>query len=167
MIDAKGYRLNVGIILVNNQGRLFWGKRVGKQDAWQFPQGGIQAQESPLQAMYRELHEELGLFAKDVSILAVSKKWLSYRLPKPLVRHDSKPICIGQRQKWFLLELIGEDSAIRFDLGEVPEFDNWHWVEYWHPLQQVIAFKRNVYRQALTEFEPILKAKISNKNNLS
>ena len=155
MIDESGFRLNVGIILCNDAGQLFWGRRVG-QDAWQFPQGGLHEQENLEQTLFRELHEEVGLRAKDVEIIAESKQWLSYLLPERLVRVDTKPICIGQKQKWFLLRLTGDESAINLHDNIKPEFDHWRWVSYWFPLQQVVAFKREVYRQVLNEFQPFV-----------
>lgn len=153
MIDESGFRLNVGIILTNSQGQLFWGQRVG-QDAWQFPQGGLQDQETLQQTLYRELHEEVGLKPEDVEVIAESKQWISYLLPERLVRVDTKPICIGQKQKWFLLRLLSDDNAIKLHENIKPEFDSWRWVSYWYPLHQVVAFKREVYRHALNEFQP-------------
>ncbi|CAN5231469.1 RNA pyrophosphohydrolase [soil metagenome] len=155
MIDSNGFRLNVGIILVNDVGRVFWARRIG-QNAWQFPQGGMQPEETPEHALYRELTEEVGLFAEDVEIMGCRRHWLKYRLPKHLIRFDSKPICIGQKQKWFMLKLLADEEKIRLNLGEAPEFDNWRWVNYWYPLRRVIAFKRQVYRQALEEFAPLV-----------
>lgn len=156
MIDQHGFRLNVGIILCNRQGQVFWGKRVGPADAWQFPQGGIKDYETLEEAMYRELAEELGLMPGDVEVIGVTKQWLYYRLPKHLRRHYSKPLCIGQKQRWFLLRLVGNEQSIRFDMTDSPEFDQWRWVDYWQPVDQVINFKRQVYKKALREFEPIL-----------
>jgi putative (di)nucleoside polyphosphate hydrolase len=153
VIDPSGYRLNVGIILTNNAGQLFWGRRV-RQEAWQFPQGGVNLNESLEQALFRELFEEIGLQAQDVEIIRQTKNWLSYRLPKRLVRSDSKPVCIGQKQKWFLLRLISQDQQIQLDSTPKPEFDAWQWVNYWYPLHQVVMFKKEVYRQALSEFAP-------------
>lgn len=150
MIDSEGFRANVGIMLANAQGDLLWARRVG-QDAWQFPQGGIQQGESPQQALYRELKEEIGLSAQDVEVIGCTRGWLRYRLPQGLLRRDSKPLCIGQKQKWFLLRIVADDNAIRFDNDEKPEFDSWRWVSYWYPLGQVIPFKREVYRRALKE----------------
>lgn len=155
VIDSEGYRPNVGIILANSEGRLFWARRIG-QDSWQFPQGGIKRDESPEEALYRELHEEVGLQPENVRILGLTKGWLRYRLPRKMVRHDSHPVCVGQKQKWFLLRLLGEDSCIRTNLSEAPEFDGWQWVSYWYPLGQVVSFKREVYRRAMKELAPML-----------
>ncbi len=155
MIDENGFRINVGIILTNDLGQLFWAKRVG-QEAWQFPQGGIHTNEGLEDALFRELQEEVGLVANEVSIIAESQHWFSYRLPKRLVRSDTQPTCIGQRQKWFLLKLSADEQSIKLDTSIKPEFDHWRWVNYWFPLYQVVAFKREVYRQALLEFAPIL-----------
>lgn len=151
MIDADGFRPNVGIILTNRQGQVLWARRVGGQDAWQFPQGGIQKDEDPEQALYRELHEEIGLTRKDVKILARTRGWLRYRLPRRLLRHGSNPLCIGQKQKWFLLQLESDDAAISLVNGGPAEFDHWRWVSYWYPLDQVVSFKRDVYRRAMKE----------------
>lgn len=156
MIDQHGFRLNVGIILCNAQQQLFWGRRYGHENAWQFPQGGIKDYETLEEAMYRELGEELGLMPEDVKIMGVTKQWLYYRLPRHLRRYYTRPVCIGQRQKWFLLRLESDDSRIRFDLTDSPEFDIWHWVNYWRPAEEVISFKRQVYQRALREFEPLL-----------
>lgn len=155
MIDVDGYRLNVGIILVNSLGQVLWAKRVG-QEAWQFPQGGIKAYEEPQQALFRELREEVGLTAKHVRVLGSIKRWLSYKLPPHLIRHYQRPLCIGQRQKWYLLQFTGKESDICFNNGEKPEFDGWKWVDYWQPLNEVIYFKKTVYENALQELEPLL-----------
>lgn len=153
MIDIDGFRPNVGIILTNDLGQLLWARRVGGQDAWQFPQGGINERESPEQALYRELHEEVGLHPQDVQILSCTRGWLRYRLPERLVRHNSQPLCVGQKQKWFLLRLKGEENRISLvnNGGGRPEFDDWRWVSYWYPLGKVVSFKKDVYRRALKE----------------
>ena len=98
MIDDDGYRPNVGIVICNRQGQVLWARRFG-QHSWQFPQGGINPGETAEQAMYRELFEEVGLHRKDVRILASTRNWLRYKLPKRLVRGDTKPVCIGQKQE--------------------------------------------------------------------
>lgn len=155
MIDPDGFRPNVGIILANGRGQVLWARRTG-HDAWQFPQGGISENESPEEAMYRELWEEVGLEQQDVRIIASTRQWLRYRLPRRFVRHDNNPVCIGQKQKWFLLHLLSQDDRVVLDRMHPPEFDGWRWVSYWYPLNQVVAFKRDVYRRALTELAPRL-----------
>ncbi len=153
-IDHRGFRLNVGIILLNECGQVLWARRIGGKDAWQFPQGGVDSGEEPEQAMYRELFEEVGLTRNQVSLLACTRGWLRYRLPQRLVRRHSEPLCIGQKQKWYLLRLEAAESNISFDNGYKPEFDRWRWVNYWHPLTKVVAFKCEVYRRALVELAP-------------
>ncbi|HHH36335.1 MAG TPA: RNA pyrophosphohydrolase [Gammaproteobacteria bacterium] len=153
MIDAEGYRANVGIILCNRSSQLLWARRIG-QDAWQFPQGGIAENETPEAAMYRELREEVGLLPEDVSLVARTRDWLRYRLPRRMIRRHSRPLCIGQKQIWFMLKLVGDENRVRFDFTDHPEFDRWRWIDYWGPLREVVAFKRRVYRQALQEFAP-------------
>ncbi|MCW8903888.1 RNA pyrophosphohydrolase [Sedimenticola sp.] len=155
MIDSEGYRPNVGIILCNNQRQLFWGRRIG-QDAWQFPQGGINKGETPEQAMFRELEEEVGLRQHQVEIIGVTSGWLRYRLPKRFLRHHCKPLCIGQKQLWYLLRVLCEETDFCLDHAPKPEFDSWRWVKYWHPLREVVYFKRKVYVQALEELAPLL-----------
>ena len=155
MIDSEGYRLNVGIILCNEQGRLFWARRVG-QRSWQFPQGGIQRDESPEEAMFRELAEEIGLRPEHVQVIGCTRGWLRYRLPKHLVRQGNKQLCIGQKQVWFLLRMLGDEEQVRLDLSDHPEFDYWQWVDYWYPLRAVVWFKRQVYWQALRELAPLV-----------
>ena len=126
MIDFDGYRPNVGIVICNRKGQVLWAKRYG-QNSWQFPQGGINDNESAEQAMYRELYEEVGLKPKDVKVLYASKHWLRYKLPKRLLRYDSKPMCIGQKQRWFLLQLVGDEKNINMNTTKSPEFDGWRW----------------------------------------
>lgn len=152
MLDANGYRPNVGIIIMNDAGQLLWAKRVG-QDGWQFPQGGIDDGEQAEDSMYRELYEEVGLKNDQVELVAVTNGWLHYRLPENL-RRNQQPKCIGQKQKWFLVKLTASTGEIRFDCGKKPEFDDWQWVNYWYPVGQVVLFKRDVYRKALLELAP-------------
>jgi putative (di)nucleoside polyphosphate hydrolase len=150
MIDSQGFRPNVGIIICNTHGQLLWAKRIG-QDAWQFPQGGIRHGERLQQALYRELKEEVGLEPADVEIMSSTKGWLYYELPKNLIRQNSSPVCIGQKQKWYLLRMRCDEQRIDLRANNMPEFDDWQWVSFWYPLSQVIDFKREVYRQALKE----------------
>lgn len=153
VIDEQGYRPNVGIIICNDHGQVLWARRIG-QNAWQFPQGGIKRGESPEKALYRELAEEVGLRPEHVQVLGCTRGWLRYRLPKRMIRRDSHPVCVGQKQKWFLLRLIEDESKINLAATGKPEFDGWEWVSYWFPLGEVVAFKRDVYRRAMTELSP-------------
>ena len=155
MIDAEGFRPNVGIILSGPAHQVLWAKRIGQQ-AWQFPQGGINPGESPEQALYRELYEELGLAPAHVEVLGVTHDWLRYRLPRRYVRRGRSPICVGQKQKWFALRLLAPEAELRLDCSQRPEFDGWRWVDYWHPLKEVVSFKREVYRLALQELNGLL-----------
>lgn len=164
VIDADGYRANVGIILSNQKGNVMWARRVG-QDAWQFPQGGISANEKPEDAMYRELWEETGLKKKDVEILASTNSWLRYKLPKRLIRKNSEPRCIGQKQIWFLLRLLSSEQELDMSASRKPEFDGWKWVDYWYPVEDVVFFKRRVYQCALKQLESCLP--VSDRSNIS
>jgi putative (di)nucleoside polyphosphate hydrolase len=150
VIDPDGFRANVGIVLMRGAGEVFLGRRVGGR-GWQFPQGGVRDGEDFEAAVLRELHEEVGLKSSDVEIAGSTAQWLRYRLPPRYVRRNRSPLCIGQKQRWYLLRLRGDDAAIDFGLTAEPEFDAWRWVDYWEPVREVIYFKRPVYAQALTE----------------
>ncbi|NNF41026.1 MAG: RNA pyrophosphohydrolase [Woeseiaceae bacterium] len=152
-IDAEGFRANVGIILANADNKLLLGGRVGAR-GWQFPQGGMLEGEEPVDAMFRELHEEIGLEPRDVDILGVTRDWLRYRLPDKYVRRNSQPLCIGQKQRWFMLRLVSDHDCVRFDRCDKPEFDRARWVHFWRPVNEVIYFKRRVYARALHELGP-------------
>ncbi len=152
MIDSDGYRPNVGIIVANDKGQVLWARRVGQQ-AWQFPQGGINKGESMEAALYRELKEEIGLSKAQVEIVNSTRGWLRYKLPKRYLRQNNTSF-IGQKQKWYLLKMLTDDKDVRFDQSETPEFDHWRWVSYWYPLGQVVPFKKDVYRRAMKELAP-------------
>lgn len=153
VIDCDGYRANVGIVLCNQQSQVMWARRVGGRNAWQFPQGGVAEGEDTEAAMYRELWEETGLRQNDVEVLASTSSWLRYKLPQRLVRRNSSPRCIGQKQKWYLLQLTTSEDAFDLSVSGKPEFDHWEWVEYWHPVENVVYFKRRVYQCALEQLE--------------
>lgn len=155
MIDSDGFRPNVGIVICNMHGQVLWARRI-RQNSWQFPQGGVDSVDfSVTDAMYRELYEELGLHKQDVSILATSRHWYKYRLPKRLIRWQDSVVCLGQKQKWFLLSIDEQkQKKIEFNLQGHPEFDAYRFVNYWYPVRQVVSFKRDVYRRVLTEFAP-------------
>lgn len=165
MIDSNGFRPNVGIIICNKLGQLLWAKRI-KQDAWQFPQGGIKEAETTEEALFRELSEEVGLCKDDVRILSQTSEWLKYRLPKPYIRQKKGRTCIGQKQKWFLLGLQTEEDRVDLENTLQPEFDDWCWVNYWYPVNQVVDFKRGVYRKALIELEQSVKNFVSDNSAL-
>ena len=151
VLDKNGFRSNIAMIVSNGCGKVLWAKRIG-QNSWQFPQGGIDGDEAPKDALFRELKEEIGLDQKDVEILKQSSQWFKYKIPPNLQRKRSKPVCIGQKQKWFYLKLVSDESNIKLDLTSNPEFDEWQWVNYWYPITAVISFKKKVYQQALREF---------------
>ena len=163
MLDRDGYRPNVGIVLANPRNEVFWGKRVS-QHAWQFPQGGIKHGETPIQAMFRELEEEIGLQAEHVRVLGRTREWLRYEVPEKWSRAreveapGSRSPYRGQKQIWFLLRMVGRDCDVRLRASGHPEFDAWRWNDYWVPLETVIDFKREVYRQALIELHRFLAA---------
>ncbi|MEK9895461.1 MAG: RNA pyrophosphohydrolase [Burkholderiaceae bacterium] len=150
MLDREGFRPNVGIILLNQKNQVFWGKRI-RSTSWQFPQGGIDRGETPEQAMYRELHEELGLRPEHVSIVGRTRNWLRYEVPDRFIRRDARGHYRGQKQIWYLLRLLGHDWDLNLRATNHPEFDAWRWNDYWVPLDVVIEFKRGVYQKALAE----------------
>lgn len=168
VIDGDGYRLNVGIVICNNHGQVFWAKRYG-QHSWQFLRGNrwwriSRASHVPWAIRRGWVNQ------KDVKVIATSRHWLRYKLPKRLVRWDSQPVCIGQKQKWFLLRLECDESKINMQRGSSPEFDGWRWVSYWYPVRQVVSFKRDVYRRAMKEFAslamPFRERKVKGKRNI-
>lgn len=157
MIDPDGYRPNVGIVLVREDGKVFWARRAG-HDGWQFPQGGMRTDETPREAMFRELREETGLRETDVEVIGETPGWLRYRLPRRYLRTAEKPVCLGQKQVWFLLRLAAPEERLRLDCVDCPEFDRFRWVDFWYPVSNVVHFKRGVYRRALSLLEPLLPA---------
>ncbi len=124
-IDKDGFRANVGIVLTRGSGEVFLGGRVGGR-GWQFPQGGVNRGERVEEALFRELKEEIGLERPEVEVLGSTQGWLRYRLPRQYVRDR----CIGQKQRWFLLKLLADESRLRFDATDTPEFDRWRWTDY-------------------------------------
>ena len=155
MLDRDGFRPNVGIILLNQKNQVFWGKRI-RTHSWQFPQGGIDRGETPEQAMFRELHEEVGLSPEHVVIVARTRDWLRYEVPDRYIRRDARGHYKGQKQIWYLLQLTGHDWDLNLRATDHPEFDAWRWNDYWVPLEAVVEFKRGVYQMALTELARFL-----------
>ncbi len=166
MLDREGFRPNVGIVLLNQRNQVFWGKRL-RSHSWQFPQGGIKHGETPEQAMYRELHEEVGLTTAHVRILARTRDWLRYEVPDRFIRREARGLYRGQKQIWFLLQLTGRDSDMNLRATSHPEFDAWRWNEYWTPLEVVIDFKRDVYQHALKELSRFLPRLTQNQRALA
>ncbi|MYN20893.1 RNA pyrophosphohydrolase [Rugamonas sp. FT107W] len=155
MLDREGFRPNVGIILLNAQNEVWWGKRV-REHSWQFPQGGIKYGETPEQAMYRELEEEIGLRAEHVKIVGRTRDWLRYEVPDHFIKREIRGHYRGQKQIWFLLRMCARDNDVNLRLTDHPEFDAWRWHDYWVPLDVVIEFKREVYQRALQELSRFL-----------
>jgi len=174
VIDANGFRYNIGIILVNQQRQVLLAKRVG-QDAWQFPQGGINSDEKIKDALLRELYEEIGLEHSVVKIIGQTKHWLRYKVPYNFTRDKSvsgivkpgEPEFVGQKQRWYLLKFMGDDAQINLNISSKPEFDGWQWVSYWYPLRKVIFFKRGVYRRALAELSPLFWQDHARRNSIN
>jgi putative (di)nucleoside polyphosphate hydrolase len=159
VIDAEGFRANVGIVLMRAPQaeepkapapKVFLGRRTGGR-GWQFPQGGVRAGEAVEEAVYRELAEEIGVERGSVELLGQTSEWLRYRLPSRYIRRNQHPLCIGQKQLWFLLRLTSDPLAFDFGRTSEPEFDHWRWASWWEPVREVIFFKRPVYAAALTE----------------
>ena len=166
IIDDQGYRLNVGIILRSLNGELLLARR-NEKFSWQFPQGGITQNENEEQSMYRELYEELGLSKDKVRILAKSNYWYSYRLPKRYIRPTPHQECIGQKQKWFMLDFIGQDADIQLDKTSNPEFTQWRWFHPHNPLHTMaIYFKQDVYQAVLHEFNPYMLGNLTHTSQL-
>jgi putative (di)nucleoside polyphosphate hydrolase len=154
IIDSEGFRANVGIVLMRNTGQVFIGRRVGGR-GWQFPQGGMRHGEAPEESVYRELQEEVGLDSDAVDLLGSTTSWMHYRLPPRYIRRHQQPLCIGQKQRWFLLRVKRDEVRFDFKQTPEPEFDRWRWVNYWQPVREVIYFKRPVYVSALEELAPV------------
>jgi len=154
LIDSDGFRANVGILLMGGAGEVFLGRRTGGR-GWQFPQGGMRVGESLEQAVFRELNEEIGLQECDVELVGHTARWLRYRLPPRYIRRNQRPLCIGQKQRWFLLRLRREPANFDFERTDEPEFDEWRWANFWEPVREVIYFKRGVYQRALQELAPL------------
>jgi putative (di)nucleoside polyphosphate hydrolase len=155
LIDSEGFRSNVGIVLIRRAGEVFLGRRARGRGGWQFPQGGIREGEDLEQALFRELHEEIGLTRDHVAVVGRTERWLSYRLPPRFIRYNSHPLCIGQKQCWFLLQLKRDDTRFEFDASAEPEFDDWRWTDYWEPIREVVYFKQAVYAEALSQLAPL------------
>jgi putative (di)nucleoside polyphosphate hydrolase len=150
------YRSGIGIMLINKEKKIFVGKRIDNHsDAWQMPQGGIDAGESENEAMFRELKEETGISAFAVKILQKSRGYFYYNLPYKLQKKFWGGKYLGQRQRWYLVEFIGDESLVNIQT-EDPEFSAWKWVSSEEILSAIVGFKRELYEDVINEFLEIL-----------
>jgi putative (di)nucleoside polyphosphate hydrolase len=150
------YRPCVGLMVVNTRKNFFTAQRLDfTSTAWQMPQGGIDGSEEALHAAYRELSEETSITENDVELLAVSRGWFSYDLPKELVSKLWNGLYRGQKQKWFLMRFIGNDDDINLNT-EIPEFSCWRWSTRQQLIESIVPFKKDLYRAVLKEFQPLL-----------
>jgi putative (di)nucleoside polyphosphate hydrolase len=154
MNEESNYRLNVGLIIVNNYGKVLICKRKNSNQ-WQFPQGGIDKGESPIEAAKREIFEEVGIKPSKIKVLGKIKDWVKYEIPKELAKKSfKKKGIVGQKQKWFIFKVKSE-ACISFVNDPDNEFDDFAWVSYWHPIALIVSFKKEVYRNVLAELLPI------------
>jgi putative (di)nucleoside polyphosphate hydrolase len=150
------YRSGVGITLINHKKEIFVGKRIdNNSDAWQMPQGGIDAGESEDLAMIRELKEETGISESEIKLIKKSSKYHYYNLPYKLQKKFWGGKYIGQKHRWYLLKFIGDDDKINI-ITEDPEFSDWKWVGFEDIIKSIVSFKRQMYRDVLSEFREFL-----------
>jgi putative (di)nucleoside polyphosphate hydrolase len=153
--EQRPYRPCVGIFLLNNDGLVFAGRRIdSRAEAWQMPQGGIDAGESPLQACMREMREEIG--TNTAELVSQHDDWLYYDIPLPLADRLWQGRYKGQKQKWMALRFTGDDSDINIATEE-PEFCEWKWLSPHDLVDLAVPFKRDVYQNLLAAFAPYLK----------
>ena len=152
MISSLPYRLGVGLVIVNNESKFFTGRRLDGTKAWQMPQGGIDDNEIPLEAAYREMGEETGIEKCKVALLKQTKVWYRYDLPKEIQSKFWGGKFRGQSQKWFLFKFIGADSDINIETKE-PEFSDWRWSNKADMLGGIVSFKKILYQAVLKDFD--------------
>ena len=146
----EGYRPNVAMVVINSMNKVLICRRKNTR-TWQFPQGGIDNGEDIKKAMYRELSEEIGLSKDDVILVGESEGTITYDIPKTIRSKVLGGKFKGQEQKWFLLKIKKDNTEIKLDNEAFPEFDKYEWVSFWQPLNRIVDFKREAYREALSE----------------
>lgn len=147
------YRRGVGIMLLNHEKKIFTGLRRDISNVWQMPQGGIQkSDEDETAAMFRELHEETGLSFEAVEIAAINKNYLKYDFPTSISTKLWRGNFAGQKQRWFLLNFVGDEGQIDINIGSRPEFKDWRWQSQEELLENVVDFKKNLYENIFTSF---------------
>ncbi len=151
MGSTMHYRLGIGIMLVNAHKSVWVGKRFNTPDAWQMPQGGIDPEESAIQTLYRELHEETGIHAKDVTLIAESNEWITFTWPEELQERLWGGVYRGQRLKWFLLKLNADHDVTNL-ISEHPEFSTHKWANINDIATLIVDFKRPMYETIIKEF---------------
>ncbi len=153
--EALPYRPGVGMMIINKEKRIFVAKRLDtKVQAWQMPQGGINLGETPSKAAIREMEEEIGTSL--ARIIAESKYWYSYDIPKFLIQKLWDGHYRGQRQKWFLIEFTGKDEDINLNTS-FPEFTEWRWADLDELPDIIIPFKKRLYLEVINEFSSFFK----------
>lgn len=148
------YRRCIGAFLINRDGRVLVGQRVDRAEpAWQLPQGGIEPNETPRQAVLRELAEEIG--TDRATVIGEMPDWIAYDFPINLVGRLWNGRYRGQKQKWFALRFEGSDADIDVAAGERPEFREWKWVPMDSLPALAVPFKRQVYETLVDRFAPL------------
>ena len=152
MISSLPYRLGVGLVIINKQAEIFTGRRLDSTKAWQMPQGGIDNNEIPLEAAYREMCEETGIQKRKVTLLKQSKLWYRYDLPQEIQSKFWGGKFRGQSQKWFLFKFIGINSDINIETKD-PEFSDWRWSKKNDMINSIVPFKKSLYQSVLKDFD--------------
>ena len=151
MINLLPYRLGVGLVIINDQLEIFTGRRLDNTKAWQMPQGGIDNNEIPLEAAYREMYEETGIRKSKVTLLKQTKTWYRYDLPQEIQNKFWGGKFKGQSQKWFLFKFIGTEFDINIEKKD-QEFSEWKWSKKTEMLDSIVPFKRPLYQSVLKDF---------------